>query len=247
MSFGFSVGDFVACLGLIKDIIDALNESTGSKADFKPLAGTLKSLENAFRICQLVYNQCGEPHVEPQVQVTAGAIRQQLLNEHHKCKDILEAFVRSISPYIAAFADEKSKAVVRHVRKITWLSRTGDVAKLESDLRGHLDSLQMYAAALCQLYLTANTKIVSSTRSKVDSILSNITDLRAEVMTIFAGVQIGKSQYVRGVGNLWEGASSHLDIVILHDAIGRTVPLPLMLLSSRTVSGIREFQAVPDR
>lgn len=248
MSFGFSVGDFVACLVLIKDIVDALNDSTGSKADFKALFGTLQSLENACKICQLVYHQCEEPHVEPQIQMKAGAIRQQLLNEHQKCKDVLESFIGSLSPYTDAFVDERSKAValVRHVRKITWLSRKADVAKLERELKGHLDSLQVCAAALCQLYLTANTKIVSSTESKVDSILSNMTDLRAEVTTIFAGIQIGNSHRLTGIGNMWEGASTQLDIVILHDAIGRTVPLPIMLLSSRKVSGVHKFQAVTD-
>jgi hypothetical protein len=97
------------------------------------------------------YYQCEEPHVEPQVQIQAGAIRQQLLNEHQKCKDFLEAFIDSLNPYTDAFVDEKgkAKALVRHVRKITWLSRKADVARLERDLRGHLDSLQMYAAALC--------------------------------------------------------------------------------------------------
>jgi hypothetical protein len=133
-------------------------------------------------------------------------------------------------------------ALVRHVRKIMWLSRKADIAKLERDLSGHLNSLQMYAAALCQLYFTANTKIVSSTESKVDSILSNMTDLRAEVTTIFAG----SSRRLTGVGNIWEGASAQLDIVILHDAVGRTVPLPMMLLSSRTVSRVLKFQAATD-
>jgi len=104
----------------------------------------------------------------------------------------------------------------------------------------------MNAAALFQLYLAANTKIVTSTESKVDSILANVTDLRAEVTTIFAGVQISNSRRLRGVGNIWEGASGQLDIVILNDAIGRTVPLPIMLLSSRTVSDGRKFQAVTD-
>jgi hypothetical protein len=238
MSFGFSVGDFVACLSLIKDISDALNDSTGSKADFKALLGTLKSLESAFKLCQLVYLQCEEPHVEAQVQTKAGAIRRQLLEEHQKCKNILEAFFNSVSSYTDTFVDEKSKAValVRHMRKITWLSRKAEVVNLERNLRGHLNSLQMYAAALCQLYLTANTKMATSTESKVDRIISNMTDLRAEVTTIFADVQIGNSRRLRGIGNVWEGASAQLDIVILHDAIGRTVPLPIMLLSSPTVS-----------
>lgn len=248
MSFSFSVGDFVACLSLIKDISDALNNSTGSEADFKALFATLKSLENAFKICQLVYQQCEEPHVEAEVQIQAGKIRQALLDEHQRCRNILEAFIGSLSSYTATFVDDRSKAtaLVRHMRKITWSSRKADVANLERNLKGHLDSLQMYAAALCQLYVMVNTKMVTSTESKVDSILSNMTDLRAEVTTMFSGVQISNSRHLRGVGNIWEGASSQLDIVILNDAIGRTVPLPIMLLSSRTVGDGRKFQAVTD-
>jgi hypothetical protein len=246
MSFGFLVGDFVAWLTLIKDIVEAQNGSTGSQADFKALFAMLKSLENGFKICQLVYQQCEEAHVESQVRMKTGAICHQLLNEHQECKNILEAFLGSLSPYTDAFVDKKSRAValVRHMRKITWISRKEDVAKLERDLRGHLHSLQMYAAALCQLYLIANIKIGSSTESKVDLILSNITDLRAEVMTVFAGIQIGNSRSLRGVGNIWEGSSAYLDIVILHDAIGRIISLPIMLLTSRTISDGCKFKTL---
>lgn len=246
MSFGFSVGDIFTGAILIKNVIDSLNEATGSKADFKALIGTLKSLENAFGICMLVYEQCDEFQVEHQVPIDTKLIHLQLLHESEQCKKILEDFLGGLSSYKNAFADDQSKpiALSRHVRKIMWISHKSDVVKLERDLRGHLNSLQLYAAALCHLYLTANTKVASSTDSKVDAILSNMTELRAEVTTIFASVQAGNSRSLSGVGNPWEGASSQLDIVILHDAINRIIPLPLMLLGSRMVRNMNDIQIV---
>ena len=246
MSFGFSVGDIIAGLALIKNVIDALNESTGSKADFKSLLRMLKSLENAFRICVVVYQQCEDFQIEQQLQMDAKVVHQQLLNETEQCKRILEDFIVGLSPYTNAFADEQNKAIplTRHMRKITWISHKSVVRKLERDMKGHLNSLQLCAAALCQFYLTANTRIASSTKSKVDAILSNVTDLRNEIITIFAGVQTGNSRTMSGIGNLWEGTSAQLDIVIFHDAINRTIPLPLLLLSSRMVSNISDIQAV---
>jgi hypothetical protein len=232
MSFGFSVGDFVSGLNLIKQVVGALNASTGSASDFRALLGTLKSLENAFKICDLIYQQCDE--LEPSVRAKAEFVRQQLLSAHEQSTDILESFLSSVGAYTDAFVEQRV-GVLRHVRKITWLSHKGAITKLERDLRGHLDALHICASALCHLHLTFNTTTLSSTKAKVDTILSNFTDILPKVTAVFTHIQNG-NRLISGLGNPWEGGAAQLDIVILQDAIGRDVPLPIMLLNSPAVS-----------
>lgn len=59
MSFGYSVGDFVACIVLIKNVAEALDSSSGSMAEVKAVAQRLNSLQMAIISSELVYQQCG--------------------------------------------------------------------------------------------------------------------------------------------------------------------------------------------
>jgi hypothetical protein len=46
-TFGFSIGDFVACLTLAKNLVEAVKDSKGSVFDFKSLLQTLQALNEA--------------------------------------------------------------------------------------------------------------------------------------------------------------------------------------------------------
>lgn len=58
MSFGFSVGDFVACILLIKNVAQALDSSSGSTAEVKAVVERLDSLQLAIISSEVVYQQC---------------------------------------------------------------------------------------------------------------------------------------------------------------------------------------------
>jgi hypothetical protein len=49
MSFGFSVGDFIAAGKLISDIINSLSDVGGSKSEYQELVRELESLQFALR------------------------------------------------------------------------------------------------------------------------------------------------------------------------------------------------------
>ena len=63
-SFG-SVGDFIAITLLIKDVINALDDATGSRSEYQQLIRELLSLEKAFLevglLCQTPDQLPGEP------------------------------------------------------------------------------------------------------------------------------------------------------------------------------------------
>src|SRR2546429_7655607 len=50
--FGFSVGDFIAAIRVLKDTIDALGDTKGASADYRELQPELPSLQNGLKAIQ---------------------------------------------------------------------------------------------------------------------------------------------------------------------------------------------------
>jgi len=46
--FGFSISDFIACIGIIRDGISAFSDARGARNDYELLKATLDSLEQSF-------------------------------------------------------------------------------------------------------------------------------------------------------------------------------------------------------
>ncbi|KAK0109431.1 hypothetical protein ONS95_002125 [Cadophora gregata] len=235
MSFGFSVGDFVACMLLINDVAQALQSSTGSVSEVKNLVGQLDSLMLALMSSASIHQQINGIELGPEFKAAAGAMSNGIQMEYERCKDALQAFKDSLKPYTDAFVAGKASALTRHVRKITWLFRNDDIAKLEKRLEAHLRSLNMYKTALSEIYAatTANNSV---------EVLSSIADLRIEVNKISKSIVRQHSQIPRNLGYSWEANFTPADTIILLDAIGRVVILPLVLLGS--ANDLREILMV---
>ncbi|KAG4438868.1 hypothetical protein IFR05_005657 [Cadophora sp. M221] len=221
MSFGWSVGDVVACLKLIKDVSEALNSSTGSVSDFTSLMFTLQSLEHTLVISEVLYQQGLAFHLPDQHKENAKLMTDAIRREHECCKILLGSFIQSLKPYSNAFVRGSSMGLVRHARKLTWMMRKDDILKLERDLNIHMKSLQVSTNGLFHIQLTSNTQ-------STGDILSNIISMRSEITTMVNSMQAAMVQIPSSIGNPWE----YNETVILHDAIGRKVPLPMMLLDS---------------
>ena len=86
MSFRFSVGDFVACHRLIKDVTESLKSSTGSVSDFSDLLRSLKSLEQALVASQIVCDQWQALEATSQFKQSATAMMNGIRFEHKQCK-----------------------------------------------------------------------------------------------------------------------------------------------------------------
>jgi hypothetical protein len=115
MSFGFSVGGFVACLLLIKDVTESLNSSTGSVSDFSNLLRSLKSLEQALVASQIVYDQWQALEATSQFKRSAGydewnTIRAQAMQSDTRWLPKL------LKPYTDAFIKGRGMSLVRQMR-----------------------------------------------------------------------------------------------------------------------------------
>jgi hypothetical protein len=75
--------------------------------------------------------------------------------------------------------------------------------------------------------------------SKIGSILSDVADLRTDVSTVVKALQPWASPKARSLGYPWEASADFSENVLLLDANGRSVLLPMLFLTSPMVSHYR--------
>jgi len=149
-TFGFSVGDFIACLNLIREVAQALNDSKGSSSEYQSLFQTLASLQQTLAYVEQIYLQWDTPAASSAYGKPATAMINGIVFERQKCKQLMESFLKSSQPYTDAFVKERGRAIVRNWRKVTWLFQREEVNKFEKELQRHLQALRIYADALFQ-------------------------------------------------------------------------------------------------
>lgn len=148
--FGFSIGDFVACASLIGDIIRALKDSTGSKAEFQALSQTLLSLNQALTISYVACFQWEAADIPARHRKYYATVIEGIGKERERCIKLMQDFLGKAQPYTDAFVEERGNRIKRNWRKVTWLFQKDDVKNLRDELQLHLQALQQFANALFQ-------------------------------------------------------------------------------------------------
>ena len=139
MSFGFSVGDFVAALQLVGTVIDAIRDSGGSRTEYRELINELYGLETALlRVKQLEF--------EEDQRSEYIALRQAAA----QCQTTIDAFCARIKKYQKSLRAEGSGSTLTDtVAKLQWkLCRKDDLIKFKTDISAHTQSIQILLAAL---------------------------------------------------------------------------------------------------
>ncbi len=143
MSFGFSVGDFLAASKLINDIVSALRHS--SVSSYQELVRELHGLERALH--QVEHLPC-PPGQEAQVNaVKAVALTVQYpLNEFAaKLSKFERLDIRHSNVHVPTISD-KAKG---WGRKVQWgIVMEEDVAKLRTHIAAHVGSLNLRLTTL---------------------------------------------------------------------------------------------------
>jgi hypothetical protein len=88
MSFGFSVGDFLAVLTVAKDLALALRDTKGVPVELQQLNTMLDSLQKAINDTVQVAEEWDLAHPKPSNIVPFSA----LVGEHKTCKTLLDNF-----------------------------------------------------------------------------------------------------------------------------------------------------------
>ena len=139
MSFGFSVGDFIAISGLIRTLIDALDSDTGSRAQYSRLSDELKSLQSALLAVQDLVQRSrrdGKSYAS-----TINAITYQI----ECCRKLIEGFNTDMEKYRESLCRGGSRRKVKDTwRKISYkIFEEGDVAMLKDSLGRRVEAINL--------------------------------------------------------------------------------------------------------
>jgi hypothetical protein len=128
MSFGFSVGDFLAAIELVHDLAVALSDGRGSSAKFQGLVQELYSLERAMiEIKNLQVSAGLESHLWMVQQVAT------------QCQRAIADFLRKSDVYMQCLRQGGSTKWWKDAfYKVKWaVYKADDVDELRARLRGH--------------------------------------------------------------------------------------------------------------
>ena len=134
MSFGFSVGDFVAVGGLILDITKSLQDVGGAKSDYQELLQELKTLQIALE--HLDSLERVSPHSPYLESIKFAAL---------SCRQPLEQFLHKIKKYEQSLGTKHKVCTARTAAsKLQWaFGKREEVQKLQNYLNLHATTINM--------------------------------------------------------------------------------------------------------
>ncbi|KAN0089507.1 hypothetical protein V8E51_019767 [Hyaloscypha variabilis] len=132
--FGFSVGDFIAGIQLVRDVITSLQASSGSSSAYKALIMELFSLERALLEVKALkrFN-----HTPDQVDALKCAASQ--------CQLTIDRFMTKVQKYQPSLNAQGSGSKRRDsLRKVQWaLCKKEDVASFKAEISGHAIAINL--------------------------------------------------------------------------------------------------------
>jgi hypothetical protein len=134
MSFGFSATDFVAGISLVKDLIQALQDSKGSSKEYLELITELRSLETA-----LIEVKSLDLEVEQRAQ------RAALREAATECQRTIDKFLQELVKYQPHLRLGGSLSSWRDgFRKIQWrLCQKEELVRFRAEIGFHAHSIHM--------------------------------------------------------------------------------------------------------
>lgn len=135
MSFGFSVGDFIAAANLIVQVVSAIREADGSAFQYQHLKLKLEFLSRSLGEVNLLESVDG-------LQATVEAIKTSALS----CQLPLLEFLESIKKNDKSLGLGQSAGVMKDVFvKVKWkVSKKSEAAmKLEAEITAYLEAINL--------------------------------------------------------------------------------------------------------
>jgi len=246
MSFGFSVGDFIAAASLIRNITSALNGAAAS--EYRELELELHGLQRALHEIE---------HLEPLPgkEAELNAVKVAAL----MCCHPLEEFQTKLNKFQRLSPDtqpKRSDVVKGWGQKLQWnLCMPDEVQKLRAYLAAHTGSLNMRLATLSLATMGVRNSEAAQTGSFIQSRLENQTSIIREstqrvdsVYALVAGKVVPQLQNLIDIATkVWTSnvqtmnyfsrmQDMHVKIdtrhtwfqdpIRLQDAFGREIPIP---------------------
>jgi hypothetical protein len=134
MSFGFSVGDFLAAATLIKKIVVCLKDSGGSVSEYQELMDELDGLRLALD--KIEHLEGSAKRTEAVNSIKAAAL---------SCKTVLQDFLPKLQTYDKSLDRGKTRGwAIDSNKKVKWeLTMKTNVQNLRAYLQAHTSILNM--------------------------------------------------------------------------------------------------------
>ncbi|KAL8834278.1 MAG: hypothetical protein Q9170_003823 [Blastenia crenularia] len=141
--FGFSVGDLVLGLKLIKQSIDALQATKGSSADYQALIHEIDSLNDGLEAVEgLRLEQRLGPKSKPCIAIQEAVLRCRY------CVDVFLSTIAKYQPWLRTNS-VSGPAWKANLKKIKWaLCKKDDVNRFRAELERHSSSISMLLVTL---------------------------------------------------------------------------------------------------
>ena len=140
--FGFSTGDFIAGINLVKDVIKALQDSKGSSKEYLELITELRTLEIA-----LLEIKALDLQIEQRTQ------RAALRHAATQCQTSIDNLLKDLTKYSTHLRLGGSLCAWKDAyRKIQWrLCKKDDLVRFRDEIGFHVQSIQMLMLTI-QMY-----------------------------------------------------------------------------------------------
>ncbi|KAI1740091.1 hypothetical protein F4680DRAFT_419658 [Xylaria scruposa] len=234
VSFGFSVGDFIAVASLVHKIIQAIDENKGAATEYKSCVSMLKSLHSC--ICA-IKNSLKFTRDASSFEFHEAALANGVMYEINICMNLLNAFLDNTYKYTASLLPSSEarnlgeaqtamslfragrgtiKKLEEAWTKISWaIFRKEDIRKLESALQPHLSALQLYEMALQR------------------SSLHRVENCTAETALVVRRIEVTMMGLLDSLKSAYNTRPPHISDkisksqpVFFEDALGRSIELP---------------------
>ncbi|MCJ1377618.1 hypothetical protein MMC17_000713 [Xylographa soralifera] len=141
MSIGFtfgSLGDIVSICLIVKDLVEALDDSRGSSAEYQQLIRELRALEQILLQVDLLWRVCTST-------VELNALRETSFRAAEQCRCSIESFLKKIKKYGPNLQESGSGSVVRDVfMKVRWhVTHADELTKFRAEINAHYSALNM--------------------------------------------------------------------------------------------------------
>lgn len=136
-AFGFSTGDFINAIHLVKGIVKALNDSRGSSKEYLEVISELRGLEVALIQVKAQYNSI--------VKIEQSSALRQAVKE---CETSIIDFLESLQKYHGHLSKVGTGNKWKDaLRKIQWhLCKTDDLITFRLRIASHVQSIEMLLA-----------------------------------------------------------------------------------------------------
>ncbi|KAF2121392.1 hypothetical protein BDV96DRAFT_564178 [Lophiotrema nucula] len=169
ITFG-SVGDIISVSLLVKNILDALDDSRGSSSEYGQVIRELWILDRALiEVVQL----CTQHEATPELMALCQTARKAVKD----CHTCVEPFVDKIRKYRSLSKASRSNVIGRATRKIEWaITEKENLNRFRAEISAHSASINM-------LLLTANVKITRLSEGRVTKQLNDNSISVADALT----------------------------------------------------------------